>query len=177
MAVDARLRRAVRASPASAQSVRHDGKTDANRKRFDGRDDCARACSPWRVHASRGFEFSGKRLPISAAIHSRAGSNQMGSREGKPGFRFARREPSKGDRTGGRRSRRRKARRSFSARHFPDRLRHEHQHQRERSDREPGGAPVREVDRIARPCSSQRSRQHGAIEQRRDSLGDSHQRR
>ena len=33
------------------------------------------------------------------------------------------------------------------------------------------------VDRIARPCSSQRSRQHGAIEQRRDSLGDSHQRR
>src|SRR5260370_1069852 len=70
-AVDARPRspKADRASPALAQSVRHDGKTDANRKRFDGRDDRAHGCSPRRVHASRSFEFSGKRLPIPSAIH------------------------------------------------------------------------------------------------------------
>src|ERR1051325_5590089 len=50
-ALDARRRRAVRASPASAQSVRHDRKTDADRKRFDGRDDGARECSPRRFYA------------------------------------------------------------------------------------------------------------------------------
>src|SRR4029077_18504400 len=79
-----RSRKAVRASPALAQSVRHDGKTDSNRKRFDGRNDRARGRSPRRVHASRGFEFSSKRLPISAAIHSRVGSNQVVGGEGKP---------------------------------------------------------------------------------------------
>src|SRR5258705_488570 len=47
-----RSRKAVRASPALALSVRHDGETDANRKRFDGRDDRAHGCSPRRVHAS-----------------------------------------------------------------------------------------------------------------------------
>ena len=129
--------KAVRASPASAQSVRHDGKTDANRKRFDGRDVRARGCSPRRVHASRSFEFSGQRLSISAAIHSRAGLDQMGGGAGEPGSWFARRQPSSADRTGGRRSRRGQARRPFSARHFPDRLRHEHEHERERGDREP----------------------------------------
>src|SRR6478735_3544465 len=73
-----RSRRAVRASPASAPSVRHDRKTDADRKRFNGRDDRARECSPRRVLASRSFEFSGKRLSVSAAIHSRVGLNQVG---------------------------------------------------------------------------------------------------
>src|SRR5256886_13278240 len=54
----------------------------------------------------------------------------------------------------------------FRSRYFSDRLGHQHKHERKRSDREPVRAACGQTDRLARACSSERSRQHGTIEQR-----------
>src|SRR5436190_18603405 len=61
-----------------AQIVRHDGQADPIRKGFDGRDVAPGLCAPWRFYPPGGPKFSGKRLPIFAAVYSRPGLDQMG---------------------------------------------------------------------------------------------------
>src|SRR5437867_7934536 len=65
------------------QTVLHDGKADANRKGFDGRDVAPGECAPWCLHTSRGAQFSGERLPVFATIYSRFRPDQMGGRTGQ----------------------------------------------------------------------------------------------
>ena len=85
-------------------------------------------------------------------------------------------ERGRADRPGRRRSGGRQTRRTFSARHFSDRFGHEHQYERERGDCESLLPTCGQTDRLARAGASERSRQHGSVEQRRDSLGHTHQR-
>ena len=54
--------------------------------------------------------------------------------------------------------------RPFSTRHFPDRFRHEHQYQRERSHFQPMLSAREKGNRLARSHSSERPRQHGSVE-------------
>ena len=67
-------------------------------------------------------------------------------------------------RAGRARGRRRQARRPFPARHLPDRLRHLHQHERQRGDREPRHRdPRRQVKGCEEAGPPQRPRQHRPV--------------
>src|SRR5436190_431264 len=65
------------------QTVPHDRKADAHRKRFDGRDVASGGCAAWRIHAPRGAQFSGEWLSVFATVYSRFRSDQGGSCPGE----------------------------------------------------------------------------------------------
>ena len=128
----------------------------------------ARRCAVGRADPARGGEFPDQRPEAAARLHPRARPGQAG--------RGARQHAAGAPRAAARRRRSRAPPREVAAgaarpalpdRRLPDRLGHQHQHERQRGDRRARRDPA-----PGSPGAPERSRQHGPEQQRLDSDRD-----
>ncbi|CAA9574331.1 MAG: Fumarate hydratase class II, partial [uncultured Thermomicrobiales bacterium] len=145
-----------------------DGRGDASRARLAGGIAGAGQRLLWRPDDARQGKLSDQRSALPAPLHPRDGADQGGGGAGQSRTRPARPPDRRGDRRGGARGRRWETRRRICPRHLPDRLRHLDQYERQRGPRLTRQRDPRRRARREEPGPPERSRQHGAIVERRD---------
>ncbi len=128
----------------------------------------ARGAPVRRTDPTRGRELQGVGPPHAGAVPDRARPREVGVREGQRGPRAARAEAREGHPGCGRRGDRGEALRRVPHRRLPDGLGHLVQHEHERGDLEPREPRARRKGRREEAGPSERPREHGAVEQRRD---------
>ena len=144
---------------------RHIGGNPA-RDGLDRRDRRARQRLLGRSVPAQPPELQDRRRTHAGAADPRARHHQAGGGAGERRGRPARCRTRRGDRRGGRRGDRWKARRSLPPGRLADRLGHPEQHERQRGDRQPGLPDHGSAHGPEDPGSSQRPRQSQPVVQR-----------